>query len=114
MRARIDHPEDRGDLEQSPPDLTTVLDYQTMTAMLAPRPASCSGAAYSGVSARPANCVDRRAINLNRVIDEALLMNRERMERQHSGRGIYPAGRHARAHRAWTCQRAHALQRPAG
>jgi len=31
--------EDIGDLEQIPPDLTTVLDYPHMTAMLAPRPA---------------------------------------------------------------------------
>jgi len=39
IRNRIDHPPDVGDLEQTPADLTTVLDYQDMTAMLAPRPA---------------------------------------------------------------------------
>ena len=41
MRGRVDcHlPSDIGDLEQCPVDLTTVLDYQPMTAMLAPRPA---------------------------------------------------------------------------
>ncbi len=39
MRVRIGEPSDRGDHEQMPPDLTTVLDYDTMTAMLAPRPA---------------------------------------------------------------------------
>jgi dienelactone hydrolase len=39
LRARLDHYEDMGDLEQAPVDLATVLDYQDMTAMLAPRPA---------------------------------------------------------------------------
>ncbi|UCF15678.1 MAG: acetylxylan esterase [Phycisphaerales bacterium] len=39
LRARLDHPEDIGDLEQVPVDLATTLDYQHMTAMLAPRPA---------------------------------------------------------------------------
>jgi dienelactone hydrolase len=39
LRARLDHPEDIGDLEQVPVDLATILDYQHMTAMLAPRPA---------------------------------------------------------------------------
>jgi dienelactone hydrolase len=38
MRTRVLHAEDLGDMEQMPPDLTTVLDYQDMTAMLAPRP----------------------------------------------------------------------------
>ena len=38
IRARIGCPRDIGDLEQAPPDLTTVLDYQDLTAMLAPRP----------------------------------------------------------------------------
>jgi dienelactone hydrolase len=38
LRARVNCLEDRGDLEQMPPDLATVCDYQTMTAMLAPRP----------------------------------------------------------------------------
>jgi dienelactone hydrolase len=36
--ARLDHYEDIGDLEQVPVDLATILDYQHMTAMLAPRP----------------------------------------------------------------------------
>jgi hypothetical protein len=39
LRARLDHDEDIGDLEQVPVDLATILDYQDMTAMLAPRPA---------------------------------------------------------------------------
>jgi dienelactone hydrolase len=39
LRARLDHYEDIGDLEQVPVDLATILDYQHMTAMLAPRPA---------------------------------------------------------------------------
>jgi dienelactone hydrolase len=39
LRARLDYPEDIGDLEQVPVDLATILDYQHMTAMLAPRPA---------------------------------------------------------------------------
>lgn len=39
LRARLDYPEDIGDLEQIPVDLATLLDYQHMTAMLAPRPA---------------------------------------------------------------------------
>lgn len=39
IRTRIRYYPDRGDIEQIPPDLTTVLDYQDMTAMLAPRPA---------------------------------------------------------------------------
>jgi dienelactone hydrolase len=39
VKARIDCPADMGDLEQVPVDLTTVIDYQDMTAMLAPRPA---------------------------------------------------------------------------
>jgi hypothetical protein len=39
LRARLDHSEDIGDLEQVPVDLATILDYQHMTAMLAPRPA---------------------------------------------------------------------------
>ena len=30
---------DLGDMEQTPSDLLTVCDYDTMTAMLAPRPA---------------------------------------------------------------------------
>ncbi len=40
MRGRVECalPNDIGDLEQCPVDLTTVLDYQLMTAMLAPRP----------------------------------------------------------------------------
>ncbi|MCC6580900.1 MAG: acetylxylan esterase [Phycisphaeraceae bacterium] len=38
MRQRVVRVADRGDLEQMPPDLTTVLDFDTMTAMLAPRP----------------------------------------------------------------------------
>jgi len=37
-RTRVDYDQDLGDLEQTPVDLTTVIDYQTMTAMLAPRP----------------------------------------------------------------------------
>ena len=39
VRARLNCLADVGDLEQVPVDLTTVLDYQDMTAMLAPRPA---------------------------------------------------------------------------
>jgi len=39
LRARLDYPEDIGDLEQVPVDLATILDYQHLTAMLAPRPA---------------------------------------------------------------------------
>ncbi|MFC1633511.1 alpha/beta hydrolase family protein [Planctomycetota bacterium] len=39
LRARLDHPEDIGDLEQIPVDLARILDYQHMTAILAPRPA---------------------------------------------------------------------------
>jgi len=39
MRTRVKNVEDMGDIEQTPVDLTTVLDYQDMTAMLAPRPA---------------------------------------------------------------------------
>lgn len=38
LKTRVDCDEDRGDLEQMPPDMATVLDYQLMTAMLAPRP----------------------------------------------------------------------------
>lgn len=38
IRARIGCPEDIGDNEQAPPDQLAVLDYDTMTAMLAPRP----------------------------------------------------------------------------
>ena len=38
-RARVGCTSDIGDLEQVPVDLTTVLDYQDMTAMLAPNPA---------------------------------------------------------------------------
>lgn len=38
VRARVTCPRDIGDLEQVPPDMTTLLDYDTMTAMLAPRP----------------------------------------------------------------------------
>jgi cephalosporin-C deacetylase-like acetyl esterase len=38
LRARVHVPEDIGDLEQAPPDMATVLDYQHLTAMLAPRP----------------------------------------------------------------------------
>lgn len=38
VRARIEAPADIGDLEQVPVDMTTVLDYQDMTAMVAPRP----------------------------------------------------------------------------
>lgn len=37
-RARVGCLADIGDLEQAPVDLTTVLDYQDLTAMLAPRP----------------------------------------------------------------------------
>jgi dienelactone hydrolase len=37
-RARVGCRNDIGDLEQVPVDLTTVLDYQEMTALLAPRP----------------------------------------------------------------------------
>jgi dienelactone hydrolase len=39
VRARVEDVYDVGDLEQVPADLTTVLDFQEMTAMLAPRPA---------------------------------------------------------------------------
>jgi len=39
LRTRLDHPEDIGDLEQVPVDLAAILDYQHMTAMLAPWPA---------------------------------------------------------------------------
>jgi len=39
IRGRIRCPADMGDQEQMPVDLTTVLDFNTMTAMLAPRPA---------------------------------------------------------------------------
>jgi hypothetical protein len=39
LPARLDYIEDIGDLEQVPVDLVTILDYQHMTAMLAPRPA---------------------------------------------------------------------------
>jgi hypothetical protein len=39
LPARLDYSEDIGDLEQVPVDLATILDYQHMTAMLAPRPA---------------------------------------------------------------------------
>jgi hypothetical protein len=39
FRNRIKHMGDAGDGEQMPPDLEAVLDYQRMTAMLAPRPA---------------------------------------------------------------------------
>lgn len=38
MRKRIDCHRDRGDLEQCPVDMGSVLDFQDMTAMLAPRP----------------------------------------------------------------------------
>ncbi len=38
IRSRIECDDDVGDLEQIPADMTTVLDYQDMTAMLAPRP----------------------------------------------------------------------------
>jgi dienelactone hydrolase len=40
MQGRVEcHlPNDIGDLEQCPPDLTTVIDYQPMTAMVAPHP----------------------------------------------------------------------------
>jgi dienelactone hydrolase len=40
MRARVECllPNDVGDLEQCPVDLTTVIDYQTMTALIAPHP----------------------------------------------------------------------------
>lgn len=39
LKARIDIPQDIGDLEQLPVDMGTVLDYQHLTALLAPRPA---------------------------------------------------------------------------
>jgi len=39
VRGRIRVPADIGDLEQVPPDLAAVADYQTLTALLAPRPA---------------------------------------------------------------------------
>ncbi|MCE9589381.1 MAG: acetylxylan esterase [Planctomycetes bacterium] len=38
LATRVECDEDRGDLEQMPPDIATVFDYQLMTAMLAPRP----------------------------------------------------------------------------
>jgi len=38
LAARVDVCDDVGDLEQVPADLGTVVDYQTMTALLAPRP----------------------------------------------------------------------------
>lgn len=38
VRARVGCIKDIGDLEQTPVDLTSVLDYQDMTALLAPRP----------------------------------------------------------------------------
>lgn len=38
VRARVEALADIGDLEQVPVDLTTVLDYQDLTAMVAPRP----------------------------------------------------------------------------
>ena len=38
VRARVGCWRDVGDLEQNPVDLTTVLDYQDLTAMVAPRP----------------------------------------------------------------------------
>ncbi len=38
LRARVNAPADVGDLEQNPPDMGVVLDYQDLTAMLAPRP----------------------------------------------------------------------------
>lgn len=39
IRARVGCANDLGDMEQTPSDLCTVADYDTMTAMLAPRPA---------------------------------------------------------------------------
>jgi hypothetical protein len=39
LRARLNAPADLGDLEQTPVDMATALDYQDLTAMLAPRPA---------------------------------------------------------------------------
>ena len=39
IRARIELNNSLGDLEQIPPDLVTILDYQDLTAMLVPRPA---------------------------------------------------------------------------
>ncbi|NLL83351.1 MAG: hypothetical protein GX230_03815 [Lentisphaerae bacterium] len=38
IRARVNSPSDVGDLEQIPPDMATVLDYQHLTAMFAPKP----------------------------------------------------------------------------
>ena len=38
MRARVDCERDIGDLEQDPPDMATVADYDVLTAMVAPRP----------------------------------------------------------------------------
>ena len=38
IRGRLFSPGEVGDLEQVPPDMGTVLDFDTMTAMLAPRP----------------------------------------------------------------------------
>jgi dienelactone hydrolase len=38
VRARVESLADVGDYEQDPPDLAAVADYDTMTAMLAPRP----------------------------------------------------------------------------
>ena len=38
IRGRLFSPGEVGDLEQVPPDMATVLDFDTMTAMLAPRP----------------------------------------------------------------------------
>lgn len=38
LRARLEVPADVGDLEQVPVDLAAVLDYQDLTAMVAPRP----------------------------------------------------------------------------
>lgn len=39
IKARIDVPQDIGDLEQLPVDMAAVLDYPDLTALLAPRPA---------------------------------------------------------------------------
>lgn len=39
VRARVEVEADIGDLEQAPPDQAAIADYQTLTAMLAPRPA---------------------------------------------------------------------------
>jgi len=38
VRARVRCPEDIGDMEQIPPDMVSVADYQELTAMLAPKP----------------------------------------------------------------------------